>query len=340
MSSNLENIAKAMIESPKGILALDWSIDHATKEFEKAGFESNKETRRKYRQMFVTSPGLEKYVSAAILHPETAEQKLDSGTTFPEHLKSLGIVPGVRVDTGADSFGEEGKEYLTKGMDELDQNLKKFKSLGLKFAKWRALIFIDEVRPSKEALEKNTDLLAEYAEICQKHGFVPIVEPDVLIKGNHTMAKSETVNKDTLRLLFEKLKDRAVDLNGVILKPSMILPGEDSKVKAEPQEVANATLRVLKEVVPEVPGVVFLSGGQPSEVATANLNKTVELSKSIPWRLTFSFARALQNPAIKIYTGREENIKKAQEAFLKRAKLNSLASLGKYDTSMEGDKLN
>ena len=334
--TDLAQIAQKLVSPTKGIFAADWSEGTATKHFEKNGIESTAEERRKYRQMLFTTPDLEKYISGVILHDETANQKADDGTLFPDLLEKRGILPGVRVDEGYEELKSSPKEKITKGMESLEERLKKYSKLGLKFAKWRGTFLIDEVRPSKEAIEKNTDFLVEYALICQRNGFVPIVEPEVLLDGSYTTAKSEAVTTEVLKTTFAKLKEKGIDLKGMILKPNVVSPGRDNLAKASKKEIAGATLRTLKNSVPEdVPGIAFLSGGQTPIHSTENLNEINKIAENLPWELTFSYARALQYPAIEVYKGKKENIEKAQKALLHRAKMNSLARQGKYDAKME-----
>lgn len=332
---NLAQIAKELVSPKKGILAADWSVGTATKHFKKNAIESTEEKRRLYRQMLFSTPGLDGFISGVILHEETANQSVD-GIPFPSLLKKNGIVPGVRADEGYEEIKSSPKEKITKGIETLEKRLQAYKNLGIKFAKWRGAFLIDEVRPSNEAMEKNTDLLAEYASICQKSGFVPIVEPEVLLEGNHTTSKSEAVTTEVLSTMFSKLKKKGVSLSGIVLKPNMVSPGKDNLAKATAGEMAQATLRTLESCVPEeVPGIAFLSGGQTPIHSTENLNEINKIAINPPWELTFSYARALQYPAIEIYRGKKENIKKAQDALLHRARMNSLARQGKYDAKME-----
>jgi len=335
----LAETANKLVADEKGIFAADWSTGTADKHFKKNGIKLGEEERRKYRQMLMTTPGLENYISGVILNIETAKQKLDDGTVFPEYLESRGIIPGVRVDEGMDKLKNSPKENITKGMDTLHKRLREYKKLGLKFTKWRGAFLIDEVRPSDTAIEKNIDLLVRFALISQEEGFVPIVEPEVLLDGNHTTAKSEAVTTGVQHLLFEKLKQNKVLYEGVLLKPNMVSPGKENIAEPESLEIAHATLRTLKRSVPnDVPGIVFLSGGQTHIHSTQNLNKINQIADNPPWELTFSYARALQYPAIEIYAGKKENSKKAQEAFLHRAKMNSLARQGLYESKMENEK--
>lgn len=337
--NELSQLAQKLVSSPKGIFAADWSVGSATKHFEKNGIEPTEENRRLYRQMLFSAPGLNEFISGIILHNETANQKTDEGMKFPEFIEKNGIIPGIRVDEGYEELKGSPKEEISKGIETLESRLGEYKKLGLKFAKWRGKFFIDKVRPSKEAVEKNTELLAQYAKVCQESGFVPIVEPEVLLDGNHTTAKSESVTAEVLKILFSKLKEKDVDLEVIILKPNMVSPGRDNLADATKKEIAHATLRAMENSVPEeVPGIAFLSGGQTPIHSTENLNEINKIAENPPWELTFSYARALQEPVVKIYRGKKENIKDAQGALLHRAKMNSLARQGKYDVKMEKEK--
>ena len=334
--SELAQIAKKLVAPKKGVFAADWSVGTATKHFEKNKIESSEENRRLYRQMLFSTPKMEEYISGVILHSETANQRMDGGKPIPNYLNDKGIIPGIRADEGYEELEGSPKEKKTKGIETLDERLQEYKKLGLKFTKWRAPFLIDSVRPSKEAIEVNTDLLVKFASLSQKNGFVPIVEPEVLLDGEHTITKCEAVTKEILKITFDKLKEKGVVFEEILLKPNMVLPGKESGVKATPTEVASSTFRTLINSVPgEVSGIVFLSGGQTPKEATVNLNEIVKTSENAPWELTFSYARALQYPAIEIYMGKRENSKKAQKALLHRAKMNSLARQGKYDVRME-----
>jgi len=334
--SELAQIAKKLVSPKKGIFAADWSEGTATKHFEKNGMKSTEESRRLYRQMLFATQGLEEYISGVILHDETTRQKSDDGTPLPGLLEKKGILPGVRVDEGYEDLENSPKEKITKGIDTLDERLKGYKKFDLKFAKWRAPFLIDEVRPSKEAIEKNISLLAEYAKLCQDNDLVPIVEPEVQLDGNHTTAKSEAVTTEILKKTFTALKEKGVILDEMVLKPNMVSPGKDSLAKADKKEIAGATVRTMENGVPkEVPGIAFLSGGQTFLQSTQNLDEINKIADNPPWELTFSYARALQYPAIEIYKGKEENTEKAQSALLHRAKMNSLARQGKYESELE-----
>lgn len=334
--NNLNSIAKTLVASGKGILAADWSFGTIEKQFSKIDIESTEESRRSYREMFFTTPGIEKYISGVIFFDETVYQKTKDGIPFPQVLEKKGIIPGVRADEGSEPFRND-KEMVTKGLKDLPERLSEYKKMGLKFTKWRMIVYINEIYPSKEAVLENAKRLAEYAKISQENGFVPIVEPEILMEGEHTITKCEIITKQTLKTVFEELEKKQVSLEELLLKPNMILPGKDSLVKSEPREVAQFTLRAFEKTVPkEIPGIVFLSGGQSPEESTTNLN-AINSQGSSPWELSFSYARALQEPALMAWKGKHENVTMAKEVFYKRAKLNSLARQGKYKPEMEKD---
>jgi len=324
----LTSLAAKLVTDSKGLLAADESTGTIKKRFESVGLTSTPELNRKYRQMLFTSPGIEEFLSGVIMFDETVRQATDEGVSFPEYLSKLGIIPGIKVDEGREPFGE--KEEVAKGLEGLPGRLPEYKSRGLSFAKWRAPVEIKEAYPSEGMIEENAKRMAEYALLSQNAGLVPIVEPEVLIDGNHTTTRCEEVTIKVLTVLFNKLKEKEINLAGLILKTNMVLPGKDSAVKALPLEVANSTLRAVKKSVPsEVPGILFLSGGQSPDEATANLNEINKLKGDAPWELSFSFARALQAEPLEAWKGKEENVKAAQDAFIKRARLVSLARQGK-----------
>lgn len=337
---DLASLAKKLVSNNKGLLAADESTGTIKKRLASVGLESTPEMNRKYRQMLVTTHGIEEYISGIILFDETVRQELDDGTSFPDYIDSRNIVPGIKVDEGREPFSEDSKEEVTKGVEGLAKRLPEYKKMNLKFTKWRAPILIDDgVLPTKEAILENAKRMAEYAYISQENDFVPIVEPEVLMDGEHTTTRCEEVTKITLQSLYEELDKKDVFLKGTLLKTNMVLPGKGSGVNASPLEVANATLRALLSSVPkEVPGIVFLSGGQEAKEATANLNEINKLKKDAPWELSFSFARALQKPALEVWKGKDENVKMAQETFYHRAKMNHLARKGEYRPEMEGGK--
>lgn len=324
----LTGIASKLVAKSKGLLAADESTGTIKKRFEAVGLTSNPELNRKYRQMLITSPGIEAFLSGVIMFDETVRQKTDEGVSFPEYLAKRGILPGIKVDEGREPFGEN--EEVTKGLEGLPGRLPEYKSMGLAFTKWRAPIAINGVYPSEGMIEENARRIADFAFVSQKEGFVPIVEPEVLIEGNHTISRCEEITAQVLKVLFGELIKKGVLLLGTILKTNMVLPGRGSGVKALPLEVANATLRALTASVPaELPGVVFLSGGQTPDEAMANLNEINKLKGKAPWELSFSFARALQEEPLELWKGEEESVKAAQAVFEKRVRLVSLARQGK-----------
>lgn len=319
----MEDTVQKLLSAGRGILAADESTKTITKRFEALGLQSTAELNKKYREMLFTTPGIENYLSGVILFDESVRQDLH------KILESKGIVPGIKVDEGLEPFNET-EEQVTKGLETLDGRLKEYAGMGLKFAKWRGVFKINDKFPSKAFYEENLTRMAKYAKICQDNGIVPIVEPEVLLEGNHTTTRCSETLDATLTILFEKLKAEGVDLKNLIVKTSMALPGPESGVKALPLEVANATLRALKRAVPaEVPGIVFLSGGQTPDEATNNLNEIVKLKGDAPWQLTFSFSRALQNEAMEAWKGKDENVSAAQEIFIKRLEMVAKAREGK-----------
>ena len=322
-----ETVQKLLAEG-RGILAADESTHTIDTRFKSAGIESTPETRRKYREMLLTTPEIENFLGGVIFFDETVRQKVGE-KTFPEYLTERGIVPGIKVDEGLEPFNGT-EEKVTRGIEGLDERLKEYREMGLKFTKWRAAISISDIFPTDTFLDEDMERLAEFAEISQANGFVPIVEPEILLTGNHTTTRCDEIETKVLQVLFAKLKSKNIDLTNLLLKTSMVLPGKDSGVKAEPLEVAHATLRALgKSVPPEVAGVVFLSGGQTPDEATNNLNEIVKLKEDAPWKISFSFARALQEEAMSEWGGKDENKLSAQEVFIKRLEKVSNARNGK-----------
>ena len=323
--SELQTVANKMVEKGKGILAADESTPTCTKRFEGIDTESTAHSRNVYRNMLMTSEGIEKYISGVILFDETFHQKeLSSGLTFPEYLKSKDILPGIKVDLGLEDFGSN--EKITKGLDGLSERLGRYYALGARFAKWRAVINIGKNIPSSECILENAKVLAKYAQKCQQANLVPIVEPEVLMDGTHTIDDSFDVTSRVLNATFDQLVDHNINLQGMILKPNMILSGYHCSYQASIEEVAERTINCLSANVPtEVPGIAFLSGGQPDEHATLHLNEMNKYNNE--WNLTFSYGRALQQPALKAWSGKSENIKIAQDALMERVKSNSLASV-------------
>ena len=336
--NSLPEIANAMVEKGRGILAADESTPTCTKRFDSIGVDSTEANRNAYRDMLFTTSGMEEFISGVILFDETLRQStLKDGTPFPEYLSNLNVIPGIKVDKGAHSLpGTEG-EKVTEGLDGLDARLKEYYELGARFAKWRAVITINESEPSSTCVAANAHALARYAALCQENGIVPIVEPEILMDGSHTIEDSFIVTEEVLHSVFYELYGQNVLLEGMILKPNMVLSGYKCSEQASVDEVAEMTVTVLKRCVPSaVPGIAFLSGGQSNEDATAHLNSMNRiLGNSSPWNLTYSYGRALQASALDTWSGKEENVPAAQDAFYKRAKLNSLATKGDYSEDME-----
>jgi fructose-bisphosphate aldolase class I len=331
----LARIAKAMVAKNKGILAADESSGTISKRFNSIKIESTEENRRAYREMLFTAPGVAEYISGVILYDETIRQKTKDGTPFPEYLAKKGVIPGIKVDTGAKPLALFKGETITEGLDGLRERFVEYYKLGARFAKWRAVIDIGDGIPTSFAIEANAQALARYAALCQENDIVPIVEPEVLMDGAHTIERCEEVTSKVLQTVFDQLFEHRIVLECMVLKPNMVISGKKAPKRAGPEEVAEATLRVLKRhVPPAVPGIAFLSGGQSSEEATLHLslmNKAVPL----PWSLTFSYGRALQDDALKTWAGQAANFAAAQKQMAKRAKLNSLATTGSYSSSME-----
>ena len=335
MNEELKKIAQTLVGSKKGLLAADESTGTIKKRFEAVGLVPSPELNRKYRQMLFATQGIEEFISGIIMFDETVRQKTDEGIDFIEYLTKKGILPGIKVDEGREPLND--MEEVTKGLEGLDVRLKEYKGLGLTFTKWRAPFIINDIYPSDAALEENSKRMVEYARISQENGLVPIVEPEVLLDGNHTTTRCGEITKKVLTQLFEKLKQSGIAPDGLLLKTNMVLPGKDSSVKAAPLEVAQATLAAIKEVPAEIPGIVFLSGGQSPQEATANLNEINKLKGEVPWQLSFSFARALQGEPLDVWRGEDGNVKMAQDAFYKRAKLVSLARQGLFGPEMENE---
>jgi len=336
--NSLPEIANAMVEKGRGILAADESTPTCTKRFDSIGVDSTEANRNAYRDMLFTTPDMEEFISGVILFDETLRQStLKDGIPFPEYLTNLNVIPGIKVDKGAHNLpGTEG-EKVTEGLDGLDARLKEYYELGARFAKWRAVITINESEPSSTCVAANAHALARYAALCQENGIVPIVEPEILMDGSHTIEDSFVVTEEVLHSVFYELYGQNVLLEGMILKPNMVLSGYKCSEQASVDEVAEMTVTVLKRCVPSaVPGIAFLSGGQSNEDATAHLNSMNKiLDNNSPWNLTYSYGRALQAPALDAWLGKEENVSAAQDAFYKRAKLNSLATKGDYSEDME-----
>lgn len=333
--SELHNIAKQLVADHKGLLAADESLKTAGKRLATIGLEATEENRRQYRNIFFTAEGIEKGISGVILFEETMDQKADDGTPFVELLQNKGIVPGIKVDNGAKDLALYPGEKVTEGLDTLRERLEEFYKKGARFAKWRAVIKIDHDIPTDFCIHANAHALARYAALCQEQKIVPVVEPEVLINGKHDIAKNEEVTTKVLKETFAQLQAHAVDLQGLILKSSMVISGDDAEKQATPEEIAEATIRCFKNSVPEdVPGIVFLSGGQSAAQATENLNAIHKVNKG-PWTISFSYARALQGPSLEIWKGKQENIQAAQAEFIKRLQANVAANKGAYTPDME-----
>src|SRR5919198_387088 len=331
----LESTAKAIVADGKGILAADESDGTIKKRFDSMGVGSREETRRAYRELLFTTEGVEEFISGVILFDETIRQSSADGTPFPELLASKGIIPGIKVDKGAKPLALTDGETITEGLDGLRARLEEYRGLGARFAKWRATYSVASDKPSEYCVWTNAHALARYAALCQEAGLVPIVEPEVLMDGEHTIEASAQATGRVLQAVYTELHDQRVDLRGTLLKPNMVLSGYDASDRADVDEVAEATLEVLYRHVPAaVPGIVFLSGGQSDEDATAHLN-AMNARGPHPWELSFSYGRALQAPSLKAWQGKAENVEAAQRAFYHRAKMNSAARTGMYAPEME-----
>ena len=333
--AELSATAHAMVAKGKGLLAADESTGTIAKRFAKIGLESSEPNRRRYRELLFTTPGASDFISGVILYDETIRQSTADGTPFPRYLASKGILPGIKVDLGAKPLAGFPNETVTEGLDGLRERLAEYHALGAKFAKWRGVIDVGTDVPSDYAIEANAAALARYAALCQEVGIVPIVEPEVLMDGDHPIERCEAVTDRVLNRVFEHLNAAGIVLEGMVLKPNMVVAGIRNPRPATPVQVAVATVRVLKERVPAaVPGIAFLSGGQSATDATQHLSLINSL-RPLPWAATFSYGRALQDEVLDAWGGREANFAAGQAAFLRRARLNGLASTGSYQTSME-----
>jgi fructose-bisphosphate aldolase, class I len=328
---------RAMMHAGKGLLAMDESSPTCNRRFAKLGIAQTVEARRAWRELILTTPGLGEFISGAILYDETIRQSKNDGASFIKLLAEAGIIPGIKVDTGAKDLAGHPGEKITEGLDGLRERLSEYRQMGARFAKWRAVITIGEGIPSHGCLEANAHALARYAALCQEAGLAPIVEPEVLMDGDHTLEQCARVTEAALHTLFRQLYRQRVLLEGIILKPNMVLPGKDCPVQADVDEVADATVSCLLRAVPgAVPGVAFLSGGQSAQLASARLNAmNVRWRSKAPWVLNFSFSRAIQQPALNIWRGQESNRAAAQKALYHRAKCNSMARRGEYRDEME-----
>jgi fructose-bisphosphate aldolase class I len=334
----LHETARALVAEGKGILAADESTGTIKKRFDSIGLESTEENRRAYRDLLFTTAGAEEFISGVILYDETIRQSAHDGTPFPELLESKGIIPGIKVDLGAKPLALAEGETITEGLDGLRERLAEYHGLGARFAKWRATYSIDHERPSEYCVWTNAHALARYAALCQEAGLVPIVEPEVLQDGTHTIEESAKATGRVLQAVYTELHDQRLDLRGTLLKPNMVLSGYEATSRAGAQEVAEASLEVFYRHVPAaVPGIVFLSGGQSDEDATAHLNAMNAMGPH-PWQLSFSYGRALQAPALKAWGGKPENVEAGQRAYYHRAKMNGAARSGLYAPEMEREE--
>ena len=336
---HLTDTAAALVADDKGLLAMDESTPTCNKRFAKLGIPQTEEARRAYRELIVTTPGLGESVSGVILYDETIRQQKKDGTPFLKIITDAGIIPGIKVDAGAKAMAGYPGEKITEGLDGLRDRLKEYAQMGARFAKWRAVIAIGDNLPTRGCINANAEALARYAALCQEEGLVPIVEPEVLMDGEHTLERCREVTEETLHAVFNHLYEQRVMPEGMILKPNMVLPGLACLDQETVNEVADATVKCLLRVVPAaVPGIAFLSGGQSGELASARLNAmNVRFRGRLPWAVAFSFARAIQQPALEIWGGQEAKVELAQRALSYRAKCNRAARRGNYPAAMEGE---
>lgn len=335
MTRKLADVAKSLVAPKKGILAADESFPTIEKRFASIGIESTEENRRAYRQMLFTTQGIEEFISGVILFDETLYHKTDDGVAFVELLQNRGILLGIKVDEGTEVMTDSPNEKVAKGLEGLPPRLPKYYETGARFAKWRAVITIGEGIPTDACILENAKRLAEYAKLCQDNGLVPMIEPEVLMDGDHTIDECQTATQRTLNAVFQEIAQKGVDNSGLLLKTNMVLSGKECPTQASLDEVAKRTAETLRKTVPpDVAGVVFLSGGQDDILATERLNAIEKLGLH-PWQVSFSYSRALQGPALRTWAGKAENIQAAQAAFYKRAKLNSAARSGTYNPEME-----
>ena len=335
---NLIDTAMTLVADDKGLLAMDESNPTCNKRFAKLGIPQTVEARRAYREMIVTTPGLGECISGAILYDETIRQQKKDGTPFLKVITDAGIIPGIKVDAGAKDMAGHPGEKITEGLDGLRDRLAEYSQMGARFAKWRAVIVVGDGIPSGAAIEANAHALARYAALCQEAGLVPVVEPEVLMDGGHTLERCRAVTEDVQRTVFSELYTQGVMLEGMILKPNMVLPGLECPTQETVEKVADATVGCLLRAVPAaVPGVAFLSGGQSAELASARLNAmNVRFKSRLPWAVGFSFSRAIQQPALEIWRGEEAHVPAAQRALYHRTRCNRAARRGEYNAAMEG----
>ena len=341
IAHELINTARTLVADDKGLLAMDESNPTFNKRFAKLGIPQTVATRRAYRELIVTTPGLGESISGAILYDETIREQKKDGTLFAKALSDVGIIPGIKVDTGAKEMAGHPGEKITEGLDGLRDRLAEYSQMGARFAKWRAVITIGDGIPTRGCIEANAQALARYAALCQEGGLVPVVEPEVLMAGEHTLERCFELTEEVLRTVFNQLYIQRVTLEGMILKPNMVLPGLTCPKQETVDAVADATVRCLLRAVPAaVPGIAFLSGGQSGELASARLNAmNVRFKSRLPWALAFSFARAIQQPALELWQGEEANVFGAQQALYHRARCNRAARRGEYTAAMEKEML-
>jgi len=336
-AQELATNAQAMVSEGKGILAIDESNGTCNKRFQKLGIPTTEEARQAYREMLLTTPGISEFISGPILYDETIRQSTKDGTPFVKVITDAGMLPGIKVDTGAKELAGHPDEKVTEGLDGLRDRLAEYYQMGARFAKWRAVITIGEGIPSRACIEVNAHALARYAALCQEASIVPIVEPEVLMDGDHTIERCYEVTEEVLRTIFNQLITQGVVLEQMVLKPNMVISALDCPQQASVDQVAEATVRCLLRTVPAaVPGIAFLSGGQSNQLATASLNAmNAKYGSKLPWKLTFSYGRALQQPSLESWKGEEANVPTAQQKLAHRAKCNSAAATGNYSEEME-----
>ena len=336
-AQELIDTARALVADDKGLLAMDESNPTCNQRFARLGIAQTEEARRTWRELIVTTPRLGESISGVILYDETIRQQKKDGTPFVKVITDAGVIPGIKVDSGAKDLAGHAEEKITEGLDGLRERLAEYAQMGARFAKWRAVIAVDDCLPSRGCVEANAQALARYAALCQEAGLVPIVEPEVLMDGDHTLARCFEVTQEVLRTVFSQLYRQGVMLEGVILKPNMVLAGLTCPKQETVDEVADATVKCLLRTVPAaIAGIAFLSGGQSGELASARLNAmNVRFKSQLPWPLAFSFARAIQQPAMEIWQGEVAHVPAAQQALLQRARCNRAARRGEYNSAME-----
>jgi fructose-bisphosphate aldolase, class I len=333
---DLESVAQTLVAEGKGILAADETIPTLTKRFDTLGINSTEQSRRTYREMLFTSPGAAAFISGVIMYDETIRQESSAGTPLAEALTAQGILPGIKVDTGAKPLAGLADETITEGLDGLRDRLREYRGMGARFAKWRAVIHVTDTLPSPACVRANAHALGRYASLCQEQELVPIVEPEVLMDGPHTIERCEEVTGMVLHAVFHALFEQGIALEEMLLKPNMVLAGKECDRQASISEAATATLRCLRRHVPAaVPGIVFLSGGQHARLATVHLNAINQLPGPKPWKISFSYGRALQDPALEAWHGRDQNLQAGQQALYHRASCNGAASVGRYTDEPE-----